>query len=77
MTEPEKKEDLLTIIGREIAATHGALLALTAVIAKQGNASSIVEHLSAIRSNAEKEPNSSQFTHLIDRMIEVIRPSLH
>ena len=78
MSEPEKKaDDVLAIIGREIAATQGALLALTAVIARQGDTVPIIEHLLSIRANAEKEPNSSNFTNLIDQMINVIRPALH
>lgn len=78
MTEPEKKqEDVVTVIGREIAAMHGALLALTSVMVRQGNASAIVEHLSAIRESAAKEANSSHFTDILDKMISVARPALH
>lgn len=76
MTKSDE-DAVLTIIGRQIAATHGALLALTSVVARQGNAVSIVAHLHAIRMDAAKEPNSSYFTDLIDKMIEVIRPPLH
>lgn len=76
MTESDK-DTVLTIIGRQIAATHGALLALTSVVARQGNAASIVAQLHAIREDAAKEPNSSYFTDLIDKMIEVIHPTLH
>ena len=78
MSEPEKKaDDVLTIIGREIAATQGALLALTAVMARQGDAAPIIEHLLSIRASAQKEPNSAKFIDLIDQMINVIRPALH
>jgi hypothetical protein len=79
MPEPSNKsaDDVLAIIGREISATQGALLALTAVLARQGEVGAIVEHLLTIRQNAAKEPNSSHFTDLIDKMIDVIRPSLH
>jgi hypothetical protein len=79
MSEPADKaaDDVLTLIGREISATQGALLALTAVLARQGEVGAIVEHLLTIRQNAAKEPNSSNFIDLIDKMIDVIRPSLH
>ncbi|MFH1604038.1 MAG: hypothetical protein ABIH03_09030 [Pseudomonadota bacterium] len=76
MTDAER-DAVLTMIGREIAATHGALLALTSVLARQGDPMKIVEHLHVIRTDAAKEPNSSHFTDLIDKMIEVIRPALH
>jgi len=55
----------------------GALLALTSVLAQQGDSMKIVEHLHLIRTDAAKEPNASHFTYLIDTMIEVIRPPLH
>ncbi len=78
MTDSEEKpEDVVTVIGREIAAMHGALLALTSVVVRQGNATAIVEHLSAIRESAAKEPNSTHFTDILDKMISVARPSLH
>ena len=78
MTEAEKKQDdVLTIIGREIAATHGALLALTSLLARQGDPSAIVQHLLTIREGAAKQPNSSHFTDIIDKMIDVARPALH
>ena len=78
MSESESKaDDLLAIIGREIAATQAALLALTAVIARGSGAASTIEHLMNIRANAQKEPNSSNFVRLIDQMIDVIRPTLH
>ncbi len=76
MTEAEK-DTVLTMISREIAATHGALLALASVLARQGDPMKIVEHLHMIRTDAAKEPNSAQFTNLIDKMIDVIRPPLH
>ena len=76
MTDAER-DAVLTLIGREIAATHGALLALISVIARQGDPMKIIDHLYAIRSDAAKEPSSSHFTNLIDKMIEVIRPPLH
>lgn len=78
MSEPEKKADeVLAIIGREIAATQGALLALTAVIARGSGAAPTIDHLMSIRASAQKEPNSSNFVNLIDQMIDVIRPALH
>ncbi len=78
MTEPEKKqEDVVAVIGREIAAMHGALLALTSVMARQGDAAVVVSHLLTIRESAAKEPNSSQFTDILDKMIDVARPALH
>jgi hypothetical protein len=79
MSEPASKaaDDIVTIIGREISATQAALLVLTAVIARQGEVGALVEHLLTIRQNAAKEANSSHFTDLIDKMIDVIRPALH
>jgi len=78
MTEPEKKpEDVVAVIGREIAAMHGALLALTSVMARQGDASAIVSHLLTIRASAAKEPGSENFTNVLDKMIDVARPALH
>lgn len=78
MTEPEKKpDDVVAVIGREIAAMHGALLALTSVMARQGDASAIVSHLLTIRESAAKEPGSANFTGILDKMIDVARPALH
>jgi hypothetical protein len=70
-------DDVVAVIGREIAAMHGALLALTSVMARQGDASAMVSHLLTIRASAAKEPNSTPFTDIIDRMIDVARPALH
>ena len=78
MTDPEKKpDDVVAIIGREIAAMHGALLALTSVMARQGDASAVVSHLLTIRASAAKEPGSTHFTDILDKMIDVARPALH
>ena len=78
MTKPdEKQDDIVTTIGREIAAMHGALLALTTVVARHGDAQAIVGHLLAIRESVAKEPNSTHFTDILDRMIDVARPALH
>ncbi len=78
MPDPAAKpDDTVTIIGREIAATQGALLALTSLIARQGDPSAVIQQLLAIRANAEKETNSAAFVRLIDQMIEVVRPPLH
>ena len=83
MAEPEnpqekpRQDDVVAVIGREIAAMHGALLALTSVMARQGDASAIVSHLLTIRAGAAKEPNSTHFTDILDKMIDVARPALH
>lgn len=78
MSEPANKpEDVVALIGREIAAMHGALLALTSVVARSGDASAIVNQLLAIRQSAAKEPNSAHFTDILDKMIDVARPALH
>jgi hypothetical protein len=73
----KKPEDVVTLIGREIAAMHGALLALTSVVARSGDASAIANQLLAIRQSAAKEANSSHFTDILDKMIDVARPALH
>ena len=78
MNQPAgKPEDVIALIGREIAAMHGALLALTSVVARSGDAGAIVSQLMAIRESAAKEPNSSHFTDILDKMIDVARPALH
>ncbi|MSQ70338.1 MAG: hypothetical protein EXR27_03470 [Betaproteobacteria bacterium] len=78
MPDPAAKpDDTLTIIGREIAATQGALLALASLFARHGDPTAVVQHLVAIKVNAEKEANSAAFVRLIDQMIEVVRPPLH
>lgn len=78
MSDSDKKpDDVVAVIGREIAAMHGALLALTSVMARQGDASAVVSHLLTIRANAAKEPGSTQFTDILDKMIDVARPALH
>lgn len=79
MNEPTDKPagDIVALIGREIAAMHGALLALTSVIARSGDARAIAAQLTAIRESAAREPNSKHFTDILDKMIDVARPSVH
>jgi hypothetical protein len=70
-------EDVVTMIGREIAAMQGALLALTSIVARHGDATAITSHLLAIRESAAKETNSAHFTDLLDKMIDVAKPAVH
>jgi len=82
MNEPTNKsdkqtEDVVSVIGREIAAMQGALLALTSVMARSADAGVVARHLQAIRESAAREPNSSHFTDILDRMIDVARPAVH
>ena len=42
MSDTKKPDDVVTLIGREIAAMHGALLALTSVVARSGDGNAIV-----------------------------------
>ena len=74
---PRQPEDVVTMIGREIAAMQGALLALTSVVARHGDTAAIVSHLLAIRESAAKEAHSAHFTDLLDKMIDVARPAVH
>ncbi len=82
MNEPTNKpanqaEDVVSVIGREIAAMQGALLALTSVMARSADAGAVAGHLLAIRESAAREPNSSHFTDILDKMIDVARPAVH
>jgi hypothetical protein len=79
MNQPPNKpaEDIVAIIGGEIAAMQGALLALTSAVARSGDAGAIVTQLLAIRAGAAREPNSSHFTAILDKMIDVARPAVH
>lgn len=79
MNEPTSKpaEDIVALIGREIAAMQGALLALTSAVARSGDARAIAAQLQAIRDSAAREPNSAHFTDILDKMIDVARPSVH
>jgi hypothetical protein len=78
MSESKKPaEDLVAVIGREIAAMQGALLALTSAVARSGDAGAITSQLLAIRASAAREPNSAHFTDILDRMIDVARPPVH
>ena len=77
MSDTKKPDDVVTLIGREIAAMHGALLALTSVVARSGDGNAIANQLLAIRQSAAKEPNSTHFTDILDKMIDVARPALH
>jgi len=70
-------ENVVSVIGREIAAMQGALLALTSVVARTGDGNAIASHLLAIRASAAREPNSSHFTDILDKMIDVSRPAVH
>ena len=70
-------EGVVTMIGREIAAMQGALLALTSIVARHGDAIAITTHLLAIRESAAKETNGAHFTDLLDKMIDVAKPAVH
>lgn len=82
MDEPTNKparqaEDIVSVIGREIAAMQGALLALTSVMARSADAGVVASHLQAIRESAAREPGSAHFTDILDKMIDVARPAVH
>lgn len=82
MNEPTNKparqaEDVVSVIGREIAAMQGALLALTSVMARSADPGLVARHLQVIRESAAREPNSSHFTDILDKMIDVARPAVH